>query len=379
MKPVGLDCCYYYPYGTTQNLSHSGEFLQYQPKHDHHVLFHWDQEPLYSTDLGCLYDNQPHFFSAKVCKLFATSERSQITKQVCAERDMLNWYYFYHGFASADWFSDAQYIDIENSFTKVFSSLNHIVTHKRSYRMAMVARLLQACLVDFGDISFHGTQRDCAEELDDPHTELSDRDKILIDEIFCQGRVALPLLVDQSCIDGSFSAKFGHQEYKLLQNSFMHLVNETVFYDNKLHLTEKIFKPIIALRPFILVAAPGNLAYLKSYGFRTFDTWIDEEYDLIQDYDTRLEFIVKQVEQLCALSSRQLQNLYLDMQDTLKFNKQHFFGNFQDIIVNELVENFDTCIRIWNHGRLDSTRVLPRQYDIDLVKRILRGKVIAGI
>ena len=67
------------------------------------------------------------------------------------------------------------------------------------------------------------------------------------------------------------------------------------------------------------------------------------------------------------------------MQDTLKFNKQHFFGNFQDIIVNELVENFDTCIRIWNHGRLDSTRVLPRQYDIDLVKRILRGKVIAGI
>ena len=43
-----------------------------------------------------------------------------------------------------------------------------------------------------------------------------------------------------------------------------HIVTETIFYDNKLHFTEKVFKPIVARRPFFLVGAPGNLAYLKS-------------------------------------------------------------------------------------------------------------------
>ena len=37
-----------------------------------------------------------------------------------------------------------------------------------------------------------------------------------------------------------------------------------------MHLTEKIFKPIVNKQPFMLLAAPDNLAYLKSYGFKTY-------------------------------------------------------------------------------------------------------------
>jgi hypothetical protein len=39
----------------------------------------------------------------------------------------------------------------------------------------------------------------------------------------------------------------------------------------------------------MLLAAPGNLAYLKSYGFKTFDSVIDESYDTIQDNDLALK------------------------------------------------------------------------------------------
>lgn len=377
LQPSGLDCCYYYPFGTTKHLSFSGEFQPYRPKHDHHVLFHFDQEPLFDTSLGKHYDNKITFLSTKICKLLANSEHSAIKKNICKQRDMLDWYFFYHGLASADWFRDAQFTHIQNQPVKVFASYNHNVSHKRSYRMALTARLFLSGLIPQGDISFHATQHDCRLEIENPYSELSDCDRNIIDSVLCMNRVGLPLLLDHDNVDGSFSARFGHQEYKLWQRGFWHLVNETVFYDTKLHLTEKTFKPIVALRPFILVAAPGNLEYLKSYGFRTFDNWIDESYDQILDHTRRLDVITQQLEQLCALSDKARLTMFNDMQDTLQFNKRHFFTDFLHIVIDEMVDNFDSCIRIWNNGRIDSDRVLPLVYNTDRVKQVLKGGVIA--
>ena len=379
LQHSGLDCFYYYPFGTTERLSHSSEFQQWQPKHEHHALFGFDQEPLQDQGLGDPYDIIWFYWTSKNCKLLANSEHSLIKKQICRERNMLDWYYFYHGLAALDWFRDARYLATDHRPSKVFCSYNHIVKHKRSYRMAMTAKLLRAGLANQGDISFHGTVDDCARELLDANSELDHVDKSLIDAVLVRGGVTLPMLVDHATIDASFSARFGHQEYQLWQRAFLHLVNETVFYDDKLHLTEKVFKPIVALRPFILVAAPGNLSYLKRYGFRTFEPWIDESYDQEPDHTARLQMIVDQVQRLCALSSSQLQDMHSDMQDTLRFNKQHFFGNFLDSVVDELVDNFDACIRVWNNGRLDPDRILNRNRDIETVKNILKGRVIAGI
>ena len=102
-------------------------------------------------------------------------------------------------------------------------------------------------------------------------------------------------------------------------DSFWHIVTETVFYYNKLHLTEKIFKPIIARRPFLLLSAPGNLAYLKSYGFKTFDCWWDESYDNYQNYD-RIREIYKVISFIDKCSDNELQSMYNDMTDTLEYN-----------------------------------------------------------
>ncbi len=52
----------------------------------------------------------------------------------------------------------------------------------------------------------------------------------------------------------------------------------------------------------MLLAAPGNLAYLKSYGFKTFDAVIDESYDLIQDDNERIDSVVAQMKWYCNLS-----------------------------------------------------------------------------
>jgi hypothetical protein len=178
------------------------------------------------------------------------------------------------------------------------------------------------------------------------------------------------MVLDQILINGDLSARCGHKEFALWQASLLHVVNETVFFEPKLHLTEKVFKPIVAQRPFVLVAAPGNLAYLRSYGFQTFGDWIDEGYDTIDDPDLRLQAIAKEIAKLSNLSQQQLRKLGQEMHSVLNYNKCHFFGEFRQMIVNELIDNFETMIRVWNNGRVDGRQISVHP-DLDSVRHLL--------
>lgn len=365
LEPSGLDCLYYYPFGTQDNLSQN-EFVPWR-KNQSHVLFHFDQEPIW-TDNFRLYDDVLDTWGRKIARILANSEHSQIKKQICQARNFSDWYFFYHGFAALDWYRDAQYMEQEYQIKKTFLSLNHVFT-KREYRVALLARLIDKDVVDKGAVSFHAKFSDISAEFCNPQTQLSQPSRILIQR-HMDKISSLPWMLDHVPIDGNLSARFGHQEYKLWQSSFWHLVNETVFYESKLHLTEKVFKPIVAKRPFILVAAPGNLAYLRSYGFKTFDCWIDESYDSMQDPDHRLDAITNEIARISCMSENESRELYEDMRPTLEYNKHHFFGKFREIIVSELVDNFEQCINIWNNGRVDG-RELTVPHDIEAIKKIL--------
>ena len=383
LDPVNIDAWYYYPYGTTENLSQR-EFQRNIfrtwgsiPDLIPHVLFHFDQEPLWDDDLGLRYDKDTHidprftFTWDRTMRILANSEHSLVKHKICKSRGFLDWYFFYHGFAALDWFGDSEFVDPVEPITKVYSSLNNLTAHKRSYRMALTARLAELGVLNFGDVSLHATVTDLKNEISDPCGSLSTRDKNLIDRYLCNDCV-LPLTADTKHTNGAFSAHFGPQEYRFWQRSFLHLVNETVFYDHKLHLTEKTFKPIVSLRPFVLVAAPGNLAYLRSYGFQTFSPWIDESYDSVEDPELRLDMIATEVSKLCAKSMTELKKIHHDMLPVLTHNRQHFFGQFREIIVDELIQNFDTCVRLWNNSEVDR-RKIPFHPDLKLAKQMLLG------
>ena len=370
LRPIGIDCWYYYPWGTRENFS-AFEYQIPLPKQEHHVLFHFDQEPIWSNDLGAGYDTGrvSHVaWSNLRLKILANSEHSTLKRTICRERQMQDWYYFYHGFAALDWFRDAKYIDQDLAPRYVFSSLNHLVQNNRSYRMALTAKLIEQDLHHHGSISFHGTQQTCQAEIDDPDSQLTAQEKHLVEKHLVSG--SIPMTLDVTTVDGNLSAHFGHKELSLWQESFWHVVNETVFYEDKLHLTEKIFKPIVSSRPFLLVAAPGNLRYLRSYGFKTFGDWIDESYDDELDPHKRLTLITEQLQRLCDRSPDNLKAMYQDMRPVLDHNRQHFFGEFRERIVNELVDNFDACIRTWNNGRVDG-RDLPLHPGLARVKSVL--------
>lgn len=370
LEPLEIDAWYYYPWGTTHTLCMREYQIVNRRRHFNHVLF-YDQEPVWNDNLGAGYDtgvSSGHSIE-KFLKILANSEKSDIIKEICKTRKMINWYYFYHGFAALDWYHDAQYIRQDQDVDCAFISFNHVITHSRNYRIALLARLINRDIVQRGNISWHADHNETMRELENPHGFLSDISKRLCHDSL-QHYADLPCKIDQVVVNGNLSAHFGYHEFCTWQRSLLHVVNETVFYQAKLHLTEKTFKPIVAQRPFVLVAAPGNLAYLRSYGFKTFAPWIDESYDNIQDPDDRLDAVADEVAKFAAMSVRELKQVHREMQSVLDYNKQHFFKQFRHIIVNELVDNFDQCIRIWNNGRVDG-RELPLPPDLDQVKKIL--------
>lgn len=353
LKPTNITCTYYHPFGTTNALIRNEFDTPQWPNDQGLVLFHYDQEPIYSHDQNNIFFGangvSSNYFKAP--RILANSERSSLKKKICADESLLDWYYFYHGFAALDWYRDAQYLDLDLGISNAFCSLNNLVTDKRSYRMALTARLVDRDIFDCGTVSFNADWHDCYRETQSSHSELSVTDKKLIIEHLVDKKIQ-HLSVDRYQIDGNASARFGVQEYVLKQKSFLHVVNETVYFDTKHHLTEKIFQPIVHMRPFILVCSPGSLGYLRDYGFKTFDRFINEDYDLILDHSARLDAIADEIHRIARLSHTQLKEMLGDMQEILRFNKLHFFNEFRHIIVEELVENFQQCLRIWNNGRI---------------------------
>jgi hypothetical protein len=118
------------------------------------------------------------------------------------------------------------------------------------------------------------------------------------------------------------------------------VVLETLFDDPRIHLTEKILRPIACGHPFILAAGPGSLKLLKHYGFETFDPWINESYDNIKNSNDRLLSIVEEMRRISQMSADQQRYVIDSCRAVAKRNQQRFFsGEFFDTIIAELKEN----------------------------------------
>lgn len=84
------------------------------------------------------------------------------------------------------------------------------------------------------------------------------------------------------------------------------IVTETYITPDFVFLSEKTAKPLISKRLFVMFAGPGYLAHLRSLGFRTFDSVIDEGYDLELDDQSRWSRAFEQVQYLCSLPQQQI-------------------------------------------------------------------------
>jgi len=96
---------------------------------------------------------------------------------------------------------------------------------------------------------------------------------------------------------------------------------ETTIHNDFAMFSEKEAKPIVAKRPFIMFGACRQLEAFRSLGFRTFDSVIDEDYDLIEDKEARWQRALDSMDQLTKLDP---DFVYEKLADVLQHNKDHF-------------------------------------------------------
>jgi hypothetical protein len=101
---------------------------------------------------------------------------------------------------------------------------------------------------------------------------------------------------------------------------FCAIVTETRYAQPFSNFSEKTLKPICYRIPFVLVAPPYTLVALKSLGYKTFDKWWDESYDLEEDHTLRMQKIFKVIDFINSLSDHQITEMYSEMKDTLDHN-----------------------------------------------------------
>lgn len=114
----------------------------------------------------------------------------------------------------------------------------------------------------------------------------------------------------------------GWERKETYLDSYINITTESQFFEECWYMSEKTFKPIANLQPFIIIGSPFTLKELKKYGFKTFGEFWDESYDEERDNFKRLEKITNLIKRLNNMSIDELHELYLKMLPILKHNQK---------------------------------------------------------
>lgn len=174
----------------------------------------------------------------------------------------------------------------------------------RYHRCSMVYKLQQKNLIKHGLVSLS-------------NLNIENRVRDVIPEEFFN---SLPMTFDDTNLNVNHNQSFVIKNYL---DTYFSVVNETETSEHDCFPTEKIWKPIVALHPFMVMACPGFLEFLKSIGYKTYSKWFDESYDLEKDEDKRIDMIIKEIERMVAMSHAELNDMLVDMLPTLLHNYGH--------------------------------------------------------
>lgn len=111
--------------------------------------------------------------------------------------------------------------------------------------------------------------------------------------------------------------------YDTYKNSWVSIVAETSYFEHEhaTFISEKTFKPLGAMQPFIIVGTKGTLKYLKKLGYKTFHPYIDESYDELSDSE-RFIAISNAVKKIQAIEDKT--QWYESMRDIVEHNYNLF-------------------------------------------------------
>jgi len=265
--------------------------------------------------------------------LLHSEKRSRHLEKYQSDNELISVYYWSHALISRDWFRYSQHETFKKDSKKIFLIYNRAWSGTREYRLKFTDLLIENNLLD-------QCQTTC--NVVDPDLKIHYAAHQFKNS-WCRPTNLLENLLPASQADATNSADFVTKDY---DSTDVEVVLETLFIDDRLHLTEKSLRPIACAQPFILVSTHGSLEYLRSYGFKTFDTVWDESYDQIQNAEQRLESIVDVMKQIANWDQPTRQTKMAQAQAIADHNRQWFFSqDFFDLIVDELTTNLKLAFK----------------------------------
>lgn len=371
---------YLYPFGSTsiENLEVLKINRQRGP-----IILCYDQEPLITGFNNSMFEyvNEISRWMPKLSNfdfsdhnpviLLNTELDSDDKNQILKEFNFIDCYCFFHVFAAADWFRGYQFDAAilpprKRTIKKKFITFNRLTSNARIYRSLWINELIKHNVLDHGHVSF---SKDCpdggnfAQQLRDNSTIYKVPNSIVEDTITNISLLKNELRIDTG--DGPIpNGSFELNAVSASQESFAYVVTETCFWGRKKHLTEKVFKPIVEKIPFLLLAPAHNLAYLKSYGVKTFSEFWDESYDQEEDDLKRLQMVGDILKEICSYSDEKLQDILKQMEPILEHNHQLFFsGELVNRAWAELTNNLRMALGKCPDPMLDFTQLVELQTD----------------
>lgn len=274
-------------------------------------------------------------------------------------------YYWSHALISQDWFRFAEHITQKKTVQKTFLIYNRAWSGTREYRIKFsellcANRLLDHCQTTFNPVDpesqIHYQDYDFKNTAWKPHTDFAQDFEI------CTA-------------PSSSSACLEIANYETTE---IEVVLETLFDDARLHLTEKTLRPIAAAQPFVVLGPYRTLDYLKSHGFKTFDSVWDESYDAVTDPRQRMDAVVELMKQIVSWDAPTRRSKLKQAQAIAQHNKRLFFSKkFFHTIQAELTDNLDRALTQLIHENTSSLFLQDRKSmcQHEEIKHLLTGKV----
>ena len=278
--------------------------------------------------------------------LIHSEQRSNnLTKYI--ENAFIPVYYWSHAVIALDWYRYARHVTQKKQVNKTFLIYNRAWSGTREYRLRFAELLLHLNL-----------QAHCKTSVNPVEPELGIHYEIhKFKNPIWRPQIALENYFSSSNVDSTYSAVFDINDY---ETTDIEVVLETLFDDDRLHLTEKSLRPIACGQPFILAGTHGSLEYLRSYGFKTFGNVWDESYDLVADPAERLMQIVELMNQIKHWLPHMRERKMAEVQAIAEYNRQHFFSQeFFDCVIDELKTNLKSAV-----DQLESTNTSRQWHNI---------------
>jgi hypothetical protein len=214
--------------------------------------------------------------------------------------------------------------------TKKFICWNRYMN--RSHRLGLCYLALKHNLLDDGFFSFLYSPEDNTRDL---LSRLVDDDDVnryaeKIDSL-------LPYQIDTHHLEYEELGRFftvTNNKKSLYLDSYLHIVSETEFRPpGTPFMSEKTWRPILNLQPFIHVGNCLALNKIRELGFKTFHPFIDESYDLVINPKMRFKLIEREILKFNNLSLEEIHKWYYSIKDILIYNQNHLrsFKNFNPL------------------------------------------------